>query len=206
MKTKLTLLALSLSAVACGSDEPGRVQSHGPPVEVTVSAPVLAPAMVTHAAQVTAERAANIATRMSGTVMAVHVDVGSRVAAGDRLATLDARDVTARVSAARAALELAEKSHGRIERLAAAGAASDQELDSSAARLEAARSALAEAQAQEAYAVVTAPFAGVGGWIPVTWRIRAPRCCPWWMPGRRTSSPSFLRHSWGSFPRERPWT
>jgi RND family efflux transporter MFP subunit len=161
MKTKLTLLALSLGTVACGSGEPGRVQTDGPPVDVTVTMPILARAVVTYPAEVSAKRVADIATRMSGTVMEVHVDVGSRVSAGDRLVSLDARDVTARVGGARAALELAEKSHGRIERLADGGAASEQELDASAARLEAARSMLAEAQAQEAYAVVTAPFAGV---------------------------------------------
>jgi len=98
---------------------------------------------------------------MSGTVKAVHVDIGSRVRAGDRLITLDAQDVLARVEAARAGFALAEKSHGRIERLAADGAASAQELDRSFASLQAARSALAEAEAQEAYAVVRAPFDGV---------------------------------------------
>ncbi|MEX0836910.1 MAG: efflux RND transporter periplasmic adaptor subunit, partial [Gemmatimonadota bacterium] len=88
-------------------------------------------------------------------------DIGDRVRRGDRLVSLDARDVLARIEAARAAFALAEKSHGRIERLAADGAASTQELDRSTAALEAARSALAEAEAQEAYAVVTAPFDGV---------------------------------------------
>lgn len=161
MKTKLTLLALTLGAAACGADEPGRVEVDRTPVDVVVAAPVMAPSVVTYAAEVTAERTADIATRMSGAVREVHAEIGSRVRRGDRLVSLDARDVFARVEAARAAFELAEKSHGRIERLAADGAASTQELDRSTAGLEAARSALAEAEAQEAYAVVTAPFDGV---------------------------------------------
>lgn len=161
MKTKLTLLALALGVAACGADEPGRVEVDRAPVDVTISVPVTASSVASYAAEVTAERTAEIATRMSGAVREVHADIGSRVRRGDRLVSLDARDVFARVEAARAAFELAEKSHGRIERLAADGAASTQELDRITAGLEAARSALAEAEAQEAYAVVTAPFDGV---------------------------------------------
>jgi RND family efflux transporter MFP subunit len=161
MKTKLSLLAIALGAAACGADEPGRMEADRTPVDVVVTAPVQASSVGTYAAEVTAERTADIATRMSGAVREVHADIGSRVRRGDRLVSLDARDVLARVEAARAAFELAEKSHGRIERLAADGAASAQELDRSTAALEAARSALAEAEAQEAYAVVTAPFDGV---------------------------------------------
>lgn len=162
MKTQLTLVtALLLGAAACGSEEPGRIVQDGTPVEVSVSVPVEAAGVRTYAAEVTADRSADVATRMSGTVRTVHVALGARVAAGDPLVSLDAVDVGARVEAARAAVRLAETTHGRIERLAADGAASRQELDRTEAALAAARAALAEAQAQDAYAVVRAPFAGV---------------------------------------------
>ncbi|MEX2468094.1 MAG: efflux RND transporter periplasmic adaptor subunit [Gemmatimonadota bacterium] len=161
MKTKLSLVALALGAVACGGDEPGRVDVSGAAVDVVVTSPVRSGAMTTYAAEVRSERSVDIATRMSGTVRQVHVDLGTRVRAGDLLISLDADDVAARVRAARAAFALAEKNHGRIERLAEEGAASTLELDRSLAGLEAARSALAEAEAQEAYVVVRAPFDGV---------------------------------------------
>lgn len=161
MKTKLSLVALALGAAACGGEEPGRVDVTGAAVDVVVSSSVRSGAMTTYAAEVTSERGVDVATRMSGTVRRVHVELGSRVRAGDLLISLDADDVDARVRAARAAFSLAEKNHGRIERLAAEGAASTLELDRSLAGLEAARSALAEAEAQEGYAVVRAPFDGV---------------------------------------------
>jgi len=161
MRTKLSLMALVLGAAACGGDEPGRVETSGAVVDVVVTSPGRASAMATYAAEVTSERSVDVATRMSGTVREVHVELGTTVRAGDRLISLDAADVDARVEAARAAFALAEKNHGRIDRLAAAGAASTQELDRSSAGLEAARSTLAEAEAQEAYAVVRAPFDGV---------------------------------------------
>jgi len=162
MKTQFTLVtALLLGAAACGSDEPGRIVPDGTPVDVVFSTPTEAATLQTYPAEVTADRSADIATRMSGTVRTVHVALGQRVRAGDPLVSLDAVDVGARVEAARAAVQLAEVTHGRIERLAADGAASRQELDRTAAALAAARAALAEAQAQDAYAVVRASFAGV---------------------------------------------
>jgi RND family efflux transporter MFP subunit len=130
-------------------------------VDVTASAAMRAPTSASYVASVVSEREADVATRISGTVRAVHVELGRTVRAGEPLVTLDDRDIAARVRAARAALDLAETHHGRIERLAADGVASRQELDRSTSALEAARSALAEAEAQESYAVVRAPFAGL---------------------------------------------
>jgi len=83
------------------------------------------------------------------------------VSRGQPLVELDANDVNARVTAARAQEQLARASHRRIENLARDGAASQQELDQATAAREAAAAMLAEAEAQEAYAVVRAPFDGV---------------------------------------------
>ncbi|MDZ7780760.1 MAG: efflux RND transporter periplasmic adaptor subunit [Gemmatimonadota bacterium] len=161
MKTQLILTTLALGVAACGAEEPGRVETTGDAVDVVVTEPVRAPSVASHAAEVGSDRSVDIATRMSGTVREVHVDIGSVVRAGDRLISLDDEDIVARIEAAQAQYALAEKEHGRIERLHANGAASTQELDRSAAALEGARSALAEAEAQKSYAVVRAPFEGV---------------------------------------------
>lgn len=163
MKRLMMLPALLpvLVVGACGGDEPGRLPHSEEPANVTVSEARRTTARETFPATVASERTAEIATRMSGTVDAVLVDVGARVRRGQALVELDAQDVRARVSAAAAQARLAEQSYRRVAALAADGAASQQELDQATASLEAARAALEEAEAQQAYAVVRAPFSGV---------------------------------------------
>ncbi|HSW31613.1 MAG TPA: efflux RND transporter periplasmic adaptor subunit [Longimicrobiales bacterium] len=158
---RIILLTATLGLAACASEEPGRLPRASEPVAVTVSQALRAPAVESFPASVTSERTAEIATRMSGTVGRVLVDVGSQVRRGQPLVELDANDVNARVAAARAQQELAQASHRRVDNLAKDGAASQQELDQATAALAAAGAMLAEAEAQEAYAVVRAPFDGV---------------------------------------------
>ena len=158
---RLLILTTLVGVAACGSEEPGRIPRTDAPVEVAVSRSLRAPQVESYPASVTSERTAEIATRMSGTVLRVLVDVGAQVRAGQALVELDAADVGARVSAAQAQRELAERSFQRIENLYKDGAASQQELDQARAGLEAARAMAAEAVAQQAYAVVRAPFDGV---------------------------------------------
>lgn len=160
MKRFSLLLSVAVAVTACSDADPGRIPVADDPADVTVSRPVRAAAAESFPASVEAERSAEVATRMSGTVEAVLVDVGDRVARGQALVRLDASDVRARVAAAEAARELAERSHHRVAALEADGAASRAELDEATARLESARAAVREARAQEAYAEVRAPFSG----------------------------------------------
>ena len=158
---RLTLLPVALLAAACTAEEPGLLPHTEVPAEVAVSAATRAPAVESFPASVISERTAEIATRMSGSVEQVLVDVGSAVRRGDALIRLDATDVEARVNGARAQEELARRSFGRIENLARDGAASQAELDQVRAALEAARAGVMEAEAQGAYSVVRAPFDGI---------------------------------------------
>jgi RND family efflux transporter MFP subunit len=158
---RLTLLSATLAIAACSAGEPGQVPHDEQPVQVTVSGAQRAPALESFPASVVSERTAEIATRMSGTVQRVLVDVGAHVRRGQALIALDAEDITARVAAAVAQEELAGRSHSRVENLARDGAASQHELDQAIAALEASRAGRAEAEAQQAYAVVRAPFDGV---------------------------------------------
>ncbi|MEJ2203564.1 MAG: biotin/lipoyl-binding protein [Gemmatimonadota bacterium] len=158
---RLTLVPAALIAVGCASDEPGRLPQEEAPTSVAVSAATRAPLVESFPAIVESERAAEIATRMSGTVEAVLVDVGAAVRSGEVLVRLDATDVEARVAAARAQAELALRSFTRIENLARDGAASQAELDHATAALEAARAMQREAEAQRAYVAVRAPFEGI---------------------------------------------
>ena len=133
---RLVLLAIPLVTLACSSAEPGRMADVPDAVVVAVSAPASGTAGATFPATVVSRRTAEIATRMSGTVERVSVDVGDAVRAGDPLVDIDAGDVTARVRAAEADLAMTRRTHGRIERLAGAGAASASELDAAVAALD----------------------------------------------------------------------
>lgn len=152
-----TLIALLWG---CDAGEPGELPEERAPVSVRVSTPVRAAATVTAAGHVVSAAEAELATRTSGRIVAVPVDVGSRVAAGQPLVRLDDSGVEARVAAARAALVRARKSHERIRNLERDGAATAQELDDARAALETAEAGMEEAVAQREYVVLRAPFAG----------------------------------------------
>lgn len=159
----LTASVLILAATAwtgCDREEPGDVPRPGEPVEVAVSVPIQGPGTSAYPATVTSTDAAELATRTSGTVKRVRVDVGTRVAAGDTLLELDATGVTADIEGAEASVRQARKRFERIQNLEADGAATRQELDDARATLERARAALDRARGQREYVVLRAPFTG----------------------------------------------
>ena len=161
MKTGILVLT-AVALTACAADpEPGTIPVSGDPVDVSVSEVAVSGDRVGFPGSVKARRQANIATRSSGMLSRIPVDVGSVVVAGQLLAELDAGEVQARIDAAQALVVLRERTHERIAALAADGAASDQELDGATAALAAARAQLSEAQSQDSYARLRAPFAGV---------------------------------------------
>ncbi len=161
MKLRTTTMLSLVALGACGPSAGDRTDGDIPAVDVSVSTPRRGGATVTFPATVVARNRAEIATRTSGSVERVEVDVGDRVRAGDVLVTLAASDLDARTEAAEARLKLAQRAHGRMDRLAAAGAASRSELDVAVMELSAAEAAATDARAQAAYATLRAPFAGI---------------------------------------------
>lgn len=157
----LAVLASVAGLAACDREEPGRVRPPGEALEVSVVRPVMAGAAVGFPATIGTVERAGLATRISGTVVRVPVDVGDSVARGDVVLVLDDRDVEARIRRAEAELERARRSLDRLEPLAADGAATGQELDDARARFQVAEAAVAEARAQRDYTVLRAPFSGV---------------------------------------------
>jgi RND family efflux transporter MFP subunit len=161
------------------------------------------PAIYEATGTVRAATTAVIASKILGHVEHVYVQAGDRVQAGQTLAILDARDLDAAVkraeagrvelssaipeadnavAAAKANLDLARATFGRIEDLAAKKSVSNQEFDEASARLKSAeaahemararrrqldsRAAQAEQEVRSAgiardFARITAPFAGV---------------------------------------------
>lgn len=157
----LSLAALSLATLACGEEEPGRIPPPAGPVDVTVVSPIAGAGLARYPASVASKVSADLATRASGTIRRVLVDVGDRVAAGATVAELDAGDVESRVQAARAQVERASRHFERIRSLEADGAATRQELDDARAADRSAAAALRDARAQLDYVVLRAPFRGV---------------------------------------------
>ncbi|HSG81351.1 MAG TPA: efflux RND transporter periplasmic adaptor subunit [Gemmatimonadota bacterium] len=159
-RTRLGIIALVTVAAACGG-EPGELPATHEPADVEVSTSVSATGITTAPGTVVATRQAELATRTSGTIRNVAVDIGAEVAEGQVLVSLESRDIEARIASAEAAAQLARQWHQRIAALAVDGAATAQELDDARARLDMAEAARRDATAQRSYAVLRAPFAGV---------------------------------------------
>lgn len=156
-----TTMVLLAASAACGGEEPGEIAPPAEAPEVTVVRPTSSGATISFPATVRAVDRADLATRVSGTVVRVPVDIGSRAGRGDVVLVLDDADVAARIRRAEAQLERARGALARIEPLNVDGAATDQELDDARAAFAVAEAGLAEARAQQAYTVLRAPFSGV---------------------------------------------
>ncbi len=158
---RLLPLLLLLALSACGREEPGEIPRGAPLGDVEVTRAFQSTSGASFAAILDSDRVAEIATRASGTVRSVEVQVGDRVHTGQPLLRLDDADVEARVESARARMELAAETHRRILSLSQDGVATRQELDEAEAALAGARGALREAEAQREYSLIQAPFDGV---------------------------------------------
>jgi RND family efflux transporter MFP subunit len=170
------ILMASLAVGACGRDaEPApaeRLPLDGARVAVTDTTVVDAFEASGIAEPV---RAATLSTKLMGSVTAVPVHEGDRVASGQTLVRLDARDLDAKRAQVEAGLAEASAVHadatvqvGRIRALYADSAATKAQLDQAETGLARATAAVASARAMAAelaatasYADVRAPFAGV---------------------------------------------
>jgi RND family efflux transporter MFP subunit len=118
---------------------------------------------------------ATLSTRLMGTVTEVRVREGDRVAAGQLLLRIDARDLSAKASQVAASIAEATALHddaavqaNRIRALYADSAATRAQLDAAEtglartrAGVDAAQAAATELAALSSYSVVRAPFAGL---------------------------------------------
>ncbi len=107
-----------------------------------------------------AERAA-ISAKISGVVNRVAVTLGSTVAAGEVLVTLEAGEITARLRQAEAQLAQAKRHLERDRGLLAKNAATPETVRTRADQFAIAQAAHQEARSMLAYTTITAPFAGV---------------------------------------------
>lgn len=136
----------------------------------TVNEPIIEQATGT----IRAKNETVISARIMATIASLNVRAGDTVEAGDVLATLDSRELEARldqqqeaVAAARARLSEAESNYNRVAPLVAKGVATQAEFDRAEAALSTAQAELAgamratdEANTALSYTTLTAPFAG----------------------------------------------
>jgi RND family efflux transporter MFP subunit len=167
--------SLALGLLACGRD----ATHTNAAVRVAAGTPVavidtVLPAAFEAAGTAEPLRASTLSTKLMGTVTAVEIREGDRVAEGQVLVRIDTRDIEARRAQVRAGLAEAEAVHrdavtqaGRIRALYADSAATKAQLDQAEtglARAEAAvasaRGMAAEVEATAGYGQVRAPFAG----------------------------------------------
>lgn len=117
-----------------------------------------------------ATRLAQVNARSAGVVREIHVDVGSHVATGDPLASLDSAGVGAdrsRLGAARARMQLSQSNLERIEALRREGLSTERELLDARQEVASARGEIAVAQA--ALRVLGGGGGAAGGYV-----LRAP--------------------------------
>lgn len=137
---------------------PGPAMLVGESAEVGAPAPAAEPGI---SALLYSDLDTEVAPRIDGVVKAVYVDLGDAVRAGQLLALLDDGRETARVTSARAALELARTEHERALALSERDLIPRAEYETMQYRLRAAEAALREAEVELGYTRITAPFAGV---------------------------------------------
>lgn len=156
----LLIPALAALLVGCGKHETPETPLL-PKVAVRLALQAGAASDGTVAATLGAAQSATLATRMASSVKAVHVQEGSRVAAGTLLVSLVDDDLQGQLKAAEAGLAAAQAHHRRIAALAAQQAATPSELEQAATQVAQAQGAVAMVKGQLANTQIRAPFAGV---------------------------------------------
>lgn len=180
-RSRAAALLATLALSACSANEPAHMTAAtsapearvtGTPVTVHDTDLVAVTELTGVAAPV---RQAMLATRLAGTVTAVHVREGDVVRAGQALLDVDARDIAAKAMQAGAMLADARAMHAdattqaaRIQALYADSAATRAQYDASqvglaraGAAVRAAEGGMAEVEAMRSYGTLRAPFAGM---------------------------------------------
>lgn len=160
---RIGLLAAVVLA-GCGKHgEEGAVEAAGPVVPVVVAGVSVQPLWDEEevVGNVEAAQRAVLSAKVTGVIDAIRVAPGARVERGAVLATIDAREIKARLDSAVAAQDQAQKDFARIERLLQSGSSTRQEFDAVNTRLRTADAGLVEARTMLQYTEITAPFDGV---------------------------------------------
>ena len=174
------LAGSAVGVTACGKKDNANAQAPEQPTLITPENISLVDTMriangPALSGELAAEKSAQVRAEVSGSVVQVYVETGERVSAGTPLARIDATTASAAelsartgVTAVEASAAQAKKELDRSERLNAAGAIADRDLENARltystamAQLANVKSAYAQASKQLRSATVRAPFAGI---------------------------------------------
>lgn len=154
--------------------EPVTIEHTDPPGDIITVKTITEPIIEQATGTIRAKNETVVSARIMATIASLNVRAGDTVDAGNILATLDSRELEARLeqrqqaaTGARARLNEAESNYNRIAPLVAKGVATQAEFDRAEAALRAAQAELAgamratdEANTALSYTTLTAPFAG----------------------------------------------
>ena len=176
----LLFASSAIGITACGKKDSANAQAPEQPTLITLENISVVDTMriasgPSLSGELAAEKSAQVRAEVSGSVVQVFVETGQRVAAGASLARIDATTASAAelsartgVTASEAQAAQAKKELDRSERLNAAGAIADRDLENARlsystamAQLANVKSAYAAANKQLRNATVRAPFAGI---------------------------------------------
>ncbi len=122
-----------------------------------------APLALSFEASIEATKQATVASQVAGRIVAVRAEAGQKVAAGQVLMQIDAREAQENVASARAQLAQAEANYQRTLNLFQKKFVSQAALDAAEAQLKTARAQVNAAGAGASHATVTAPITGIVG-------------------------------------------
>lgn len=174
------LLVLMLPAVlaACGGNSGGEMQMPPTPVSVATVVDREVSQWDEFTGRIEAVDRVEIRPRVGGYLVAVHFDEGALIKKGDRLFSIDDREYVAAlanaradVARARSRLTLAEEEYARSEKLIAARAVSEGELQSRRGELLQAQADIAAAEAREQQAALNVRFSHIDS--PISGRVGA---------------------------------
>jgi RND family efflux transporter MFP subunit len=165
MSVKNILMGLlALVAAGCGKHEEDEASAaQAPAVPVVVAEVTVLPLWDEEevVGNVEAAQRAVLSAKVTGVIDSLKVAPGARVVRGEVLATIDAREIRARLDSAVAAQDQAKKDFARIERLLQSGSSTRQEFEAAMTRLRTADAGLVEARTMLQYTEIAAPFDGV---------------------------------------------
>lgn len=167
VKTTSLAFLLCASITVLGCDKGDKADTTGikklPTAIVSVAKVTseIAPNQIELVGTIQAVEQAEISSKISGNILEITVDLGSRVQKGDLLVKLSAGEISAQVQQAAAQLEQAKRNLAREEKLLKQNAATPETVKTLNDTVRISQAAFLESQTMLDYTVISAPFTGI---------------------------------------------
>jgi RND family efflux transporter MFP subunit len=160
-----SIIAVIALIAGCDKDEPKLLNAPLSLPTISVSVDQVTKRIAAHQVEVVgtvqAVERAKISSKISGNIITLQVDLGSKVKKGDLLIELSAGEISAQVQQAKAQLEQTKRNLAREESLLKKNAATAQTVKSLQDSTKIAEAAYKEAVTMLDYSRITAPFSGI---------------------------------------------